>query len=198
MHFKMILAFVEDEKTDAIMDAARETGATGATVINNARGEGLAKSKTFFGQPYEPYLSEHAAVVSIQPTSAVHFLTSFASYFLVHLFFLGKLRTLPLYELNQQELIAKNKTAWSSACATQALYNTMLVVDAVPSRVMREFGLNFDLWFPVHRRLIDLVKLKWNGRRYAEHCKKSLDRVRERYGVQCGVLTNGHAQSGAP
>ena len=49
MHFKMIVAFVEDSKTDAVMQAAREAGATGCTVINNARGEGMEKSKTFFG-----------------------------------------------------------------------------------------------------------------------------------------------------
>ena len=41
MHFKLIVAFVEDHKTDAIMEAARESGATGCTVINNARGEGI-------------------------------------------------------------------------------------------------------------------------------------------------------------
>jgi len=49
MHFKLIVAFVEDNKTDAIMHAAREAGATGCTVINNARGEGIEESKTFFG-----------------------------------------------------------------------------------------------------------------------------------------------------
>jgi nitrogen regulatory protein PII len=49
MHFKLILAFVEDDKTDQIMQAARDAGATGCTVINNARGEGLEESKTFFG-----------------------------------------------------------------------------------------------------------------------------------------------------
>jgi len=49
MQFKLILAFVEDRNTDAIMHAAREAGATGCTVINNARGEGLEESKTFFG-----------------------------------------------------------------------------------------------------------------------------------------------------
>ncbi len=49
MHFKLIVAFVEDAKTDAIMEAAREAGATGCTVINNARGEGIKESKTFFG-----------------------------------------------------------------------------------------------------------------------------------------------------
>lgn len=49
MHFKLIVAFVEDTKTEQIMQAAREAGATGATVINNARGEGLEEAKTFFG-----------------------------------------------------------------------------------------------------------------------------------------------------
>ncbi len=53
MHFKLIISFVEDSKTDDVMDAAREAGATGATVINNARGEGLAKKKTFFGLSLE-------------------------------------------------------------------------------------------------------------------------------------------------
>ena len=53
MHFKLIIALVEDDKTDAIMDAARAAGATGATVINHARGEGLKRSKTFFGLTLE-------------------------------------------------------------------------------------------------------------------------------------------------
>jgi nitrogen regulatory protein PII len=49
MHFKLIVAFVEDTKTEEIMQAAREAGATGCTVITNARGEGIEESKTFFG-----------------------------------------------------------------------------------------------------------------------------------------------------
>lgn len=49
MHFKLIITFIQDDKTDDIMEAARDKGATGATVINNARGEGLKVSKTFFG-----------------------------------------------------------------------------------------------------------------------------------------------------
>ncbi len=53
MHFKLIIALVEDDKTDSIMKAAREAGATGATVINHARGEGLKQSKTFFGLSLE-------------------------------------------------------------------------------------------------------------------------------------------------
>ena len=49
MHFKLVLVFVEDSKTDAVMEAARESGATGCTVINHARGEGLEKQRSFFG-----------------------------------------------------------------------------------------------------------------------------------------------------
>ena len=30
MHFKLIISFVEDSKTDAVMEAARESGATGS------------------------------------------------------------------------------------------------------------------------------------------------------------------------
>ena len=53
MHFKLLIAFVEDEKTKAVMDAARKAGATGATIINHARGEGLQPAKTFFGLELE-------------------------------------------------------------------------------------------------------------------------------------------------
>lgn len=49
MHFKLIICFVEDSQTDAVMKAARDAGATGSTIINNARGEGVKQSKTFFG-----------------------------------------------------------------------------------------------------------------------------------------------------
>lgn len=49
MHFKLIIVFVEDDKTDLVLDTSRKHGATGATVINNARGEGIKQSKTFFG-----------------------------------------------------------------------------------------------------------------------------------------------------
>ena len=49
MHFKLIIVFIEDSETDDIVDAAREAGATGATVINHARGEGIEEAKTFFG-----------------------------------------------------------------------------------------------------------------------------------------------------
>jgi nitrogen regulatory protein PII len=49
MHFKLIIVMVEEEKTNAVLKAARDAGATGATVLNQARGEGIKPAKTFLG-----------------------------------------------------------------------------------------------------------------------------------------------------
>ncbi len=53
MHFKLIIAFVDSKQTDDILEAAREKGATGSTVISQARGEGLEHTKTFLGLSLE-------------------------------------------------------------------------------------------------------------------------------------------------
>jgi nitrogen regulatory protein PII len=53
MHFKLIIVMVEDDKSDAVLDAAREAGATGATVLNQARGEGIQPQTTFLGLSLE-------------------------------------------------------------------------------------------------------------------------------------------------
>lgn len=53
MHFKLIIALVSENTTEQVLNAAREAGATGATVISHARGEGLEPSKTFFGLSLE-------------------------------------------------------------------------------------------------------------------------------------------------
>ncbi len=53
MRFKLIIALVNDDVTDAVLDATRSAGATGATVINHARGEGIEKSRTFLGLTLE-------------------------------------------------------------------------------------------------------------------------------------------------
>ena len=46
---KLIVALVDSGRTDAVVEAARAAGATGATVIGSARGEGLKPAKTFLG-----------------------------------------------------------------------------------------------------------------------------------------------------
>lgn len=56
MHFKLIIAFTETDRTDAVMDAARTAGATGATLVTQARGEGVEATKTFFGLTLETHM----------------------------------------------------------------------------------------------------------------------------------------------
>ncbi|ETR71059.1 MAG: nitrogen regulatory protein P-II [Candidatus Magnetoglobus multicellularis str. Araruama] len=52
MKFKIVFAPVKTQKTDAILDAAKAAGATGATIIP-ARGTGIREAKTFFGLTLE-------------------------------------------------------------------------------------------------------------------------------------------------
>jgi len=49
MHFKLLVVFLNDAKIEAVVQAARDAGATGITMINSARGEGIEPAKTFFG-----------------------------------------------------------------------------------------------------------------------------------------------------
>lgn len=49
MRFKLLVAMVDDHLTEEVTEAAREAGATGCTVLPNARGEGLEKTETFLG-----------------------------------------------------------------------------------------------------------------------------------------------------
>ena len=49
MRMKLIVAFIGEDKTDTVIEAARAGGATGATVVTSVRGEGLKPGKTFLG-----------------------------------------------------------------------------------------------------------------------------------------------------
>jgi len=49
MHFKLIVIMSEDKRTQDLLRAARDAGATGCTILNQARGEGLSPTKTFLG-----------------------------------------------------------------------------------------------------------------------------------------------------
>ena len=49
MRLKLIVALVSDDKTDIVVHAARDAGATGATIVTSVRGEGLTPGKTFLG-----------------------------------------------------------------------------------------------------------------------------------------------------
>ena len=53
MRFKLIIVVVDDAISSEVAEAARDAGATGVTLINTARGEGMIPKKTFLGLSME-------------------------------------------------------------------------------------------------------------------------------------------------
>jgi hypothetical protein len=145
-------------------------------------------------QEYEPYLSEHGCVVSIQPKSGTNFLPSMGGYLLVHLLYLGKLDKIPLYEIDFVGLRRQNPVLVSMAFTVQWLLNISLIAQATPPRVLMNNGLDTDRWFPLPRRALALISFAINSRRYNRHFRKALDAVQARTGLHCGVLPRVAAQ----
>ncbi len=137
---------------------------------------------------YEPYLSANGAVVSVNSLSSVFYLPSFAAYFLVQLLYLSKLADLRLYQINFRDLDQQDSTVWPIAAVTQFLHNTLLIMQAVPIKVMQDCGLDFNLWYPLPRRIPVMIRLLVNRQRYLDHCRIALDRLRETQGIECGPL----------
>ena len=154
------------------------------TLLINCTGS-VMRDKSY---PYEPYLSPGGHVLSVQPRSAIHMLTTFGSYFLTHLFYLDKLAALPLYEMDYVELYARNKVALPYAAMAHILHNTMLISSVVPERVFTECGLDFDRWFPMSRRLFDGLRMKRHGVEYLSHFRASLDRFAQTNQLRCRPL----------
>jgi hypothetical protein len=147
--------------------------------------------------PYEPFRSPGGRMLSIQSTSATLHLSSYMAYFSTHLFLSGKLTEVPLYELDMLELYEKARKAWTYTLMTLVEHNLGLYFDNLPSKAFRECGLDFDLWYPLPRRLLATAKFVRNHRREREHLRQTLDTVHERFGVRCGPLPAAPDRSAA-
>ena len=49
MKFNLVVALVDGDETETVLECGRRAGATGATIITSCRGEGLQPEKTFLG-----------------------------------------------------------------------------------------------------------------------------------------------------
>ncbi|KXF54883.1 hypothetical protein AXA44_39290 [Rhodococcus sp. SC4] len=139
--------------------------------------------------PYEPYVSDSGAVVSVQPRSATLHLTSYMGYFLTHLLFLDKLREVPPYELDAPDLRKKSTAVFPYTLGSLAMHNLSLIVDSVPNKVLLDCGLDLDRWYPLLRSMIGTARFMLTHRRGREHLRQTLDTVRERFDVGCGPLS---------
>jgi hypothetical protein len=89
--------------------------------------------------PYEPFVSPSGQTLSIQHRSTAIPLTIQAGYFLTHLMFTGGLHTLPLYELDAEDM--RDKLGKSPVPAVFPLtgYNLSLAFDNLPKKGVRRF-----------------------------------------------------------
>lgn len=138
--------------------------------------------------PYEPFVSPSGKVVSIQPTSVLHVLSTCAAYLTVHLAYLDLLHKLPLYELDMQGARRADRDVAAIVLAPHALYNAGLILRAVPRSVLDEFGADLSRWYPAPRRLFDGLRFIAFSRRNPDHMRRTLDTVRERFKIRCGPL----------
>lgn len=139
--------------------------------------------------PYEPYVSAGGAVLSINSRSATFHLSSYAGYFMTHLFFLDALREAPLYAVDLEELMKKSKNVLPYTMFSLVQHNLSLLADALPTKVFQDCGLDFDLWFPLPRRLAATARFLLTHRREREQHRRTLDTVRQRFDVRGGPLT---------
>jgi len=138
--------------------------------------------------PYEPYVSPSGAVVSINLRSAILHLPGFMGYFLGHLLFSDKIRDVPLYEVDWQELKHKLPTAFPYVLFALVQHNLSSIYESVPKSVFDENGLDFEKWYPLPRRLPGMARFVLTHRRERERQRRVLDTVRDRFEIRCGPL----------
>ncbi|AFM15672.1 putative flavoprotein involved in K+ transport [Mycolicibacterium chubuense NBB4] len=138
--------------------------------------------------PYEPYVSDSGAVMSINLRSATLHLTTYMGYFMTHLMFSDKLQQTPLYELDAFDLRRKSNAVFPYAVFTLAQYNLSLLSDALPGSAFRDCGLDPDRWYPMPRRMLAGAQFLLSHRRDREHHRQTLDTLRDRFAIRCGPL----------
>lgn len=140
---------------------------------------------------YQPFASPSERVLAINARSYVTFLPAYTGFLLVDVAYRGSLASLPLYELDTPEFMRRTKGAVLATVATHTMHNVTLLLGRMPRAALREFGANFSLWYPLHRQLYSVMRLIRFSKQNPGHYRKSLDRVRERFGVRLGPLAHG-------
>ena len=179
--------FVDAVDRDGATELVMRSGATKAI----APGSWIVNCTGYLDggdHPYEPYVSEGGSVITVHARSATLHLTSFAAYFLTHLLFLGKIKDVPLYELDMPMLRRKANAAFPYTIFTLAQHNLSLIYDAVPTKVFLDCGLDLDRWYPLPRRMAATVRFMLRHRRERDYLRRTLDTVRKRFDVRCGPL----------
>ena len=136
-----------------------------------------------------PCLSPNDTILSINLQDAMHILTTYSSFVLSHLFFTGRLRKAGLYLLDLETLFRLDKHAFSAATMAQSYHNLLMGYKNLPTEARKNFGMDFNLWYPLPRRLLALNRIRKSARADIQHCRKSLDVVVKRFDIRGGMMT---------
>jgi hypothetical protein len=193
---KTIAAGLNDVIMDHLVDVVDRNGGTDLVLRSGSTkaiqpGSWIVNCTGYFksdDRPYEPYVSDSGAVLSIQPRSITLQLTSIMGYFMTHVLMLGKIRDIPLYELDAMDLRTKSNAAFPFTLFTLALHNISLIAERVPAKAFSDCGIDISRWYPMPRRTVDTARFMLTHRRERERQRQVLDTVRERFDVRCGPL----------
>lgn len=176
---------VVDEPSGPAMllrSGARHPVAMGSWVVNCTGHFALREVE------HKPYVSSSGKSMSVNPTSMTLGFSSVSAYFMTHLFFLDRLAEAPLYELDSYTLRRIDAEAGPVVLSCLIMHNLSVVFERVPLKVFQENGLDFDRWYPPHRRLAGQLQFMRKHKRDRQHHRRALDAFSQRVGVRCGPL----------
>ena len=105
-----------------------------------------------------------------------------------HLLYRNQLRGHGFYTLDLEALFRENRNAWVGASAAQAYMNQVVAVQTLPLMLLDRCGLDLDRWYPLPRRMAGLLRMKANAAKDIAHCRRTLDCVADRFGLQGGPV----------
>ncbi len=144
--------------------------------------------------PYEPFCSPSGRVLSINQRSDAVLFTHMAGYLLTHLLMRGKLSKVPLLEMDWYDIRQRAGSGTILAMWTVLLHNFTVLFTALPPTVFVRNGLDGDRWYPLLRQQAGAAAFLRRRRRQQAHYRRTLEAVRERYGVRCGPLDHTVAE----
>lgn len=136
---------------------------------------------------FEPCLSPKKTVVHFESKNSsigVHF---FNAYLLIHLWYLGKLSELPICELDHTKIIQKDKQGFLFTSMLVASYNGLVLMKNIPLKIMKVLP-NPDKWYPLPRQILGIIKFILYKKKYYKHLLRTLNKVCDRYNVECKTV----------
>jgi putative NAD(P)-binding protein len=185
---------VRDHLVDVVDDASGPVMVLRTSARHPIPADSWVVNCTGYLRPREiehvPYVSHFGRAMSLNATSTPFVTPGVSAFLLSHLFFLDKLAEAPIYELDFPELMTTAPEAALAVVATLVQYNLSLVMERVPLKALRSFGLDLDRWYPLPRQLAGQLQLMRTHKRDRPHHRHALDTFSQHSKVRCGLLSS--------